>query len=262
MKFNFRKKSFEIIGISEDDYIINIIKSTKSFYEKYLLEYMLLIFNNTESKNSLSIDVGANIGNHSIFFQKFLTEYLISVEPNPKILPILIQNLQKNISNYNIIDSAVSDFEGSASIVLPENATNNAGMAKVVLGENNNIKVTTIDNIVSTWQKNFSKPFNLKLIKIDVEGMELSVLKGAIKTINKYKPHIFVEATSSNEGKHLNDFLSNLGYKNMYFFTTASVNHFAYNPSICMLIKIYFAIFVYKIRKCSDRFEIAFKKKC
>ncbi len=51
------------------------------------------------------------------------------------------------------------------------------------------------------------------IMKIDVEGFELEVLDGAIKTIKKYHPKIIIETHSRALEKHTNEFLSKSGYK-------------------------------------------------
>jgi len=68
------------------------------------------------------------------------------------------------------------------------------------------VNVTTIDSY------NFDK---IDFIKIDTEGHELYVLEGAINTIEKYKPNIFIEVHPKELKKEKNayNFLCDLGYK-------------------------------------------------
>jgi hypothetical protein len=47
---------------------------------------------------------------------------------------------------------------------------------------------------------------SIGLIKIDVEGWELEVLKGAVETINKYRPILLVEFTGGNSSKSLHQY--------------------------------------------------------
>ena len=73
--------------------------------------------------------------------------------------------------------------------------------AKVVENKNGNENVTTLDT------------FNLKnisFIKIDVEGYELNLLKGALNTIEKNKPMIFIEKKKDYDD--LKNFLYDLNY--------------------------------------------------
>ena len=84
--------------------------------------------------------------------------------------------------------------------------------------------------------------FKLKptLIKMDVEGYENKVLLGAIKTIKKYKPVIYVE-NNFKQGKYntINFFkrkLSKFGYK-PYIFNLEQKSFFKYNKNIIRLLK-------------------------
>ena len=101
MKFFFRKKEFNIIGFSPEDHIYKIIEQSKVFYELDLLEYIRTIVKNQH--DTVCIDVGANIGNHSIYFGNFVADSVISVEPNGQVLPVLRENLQNNIDNLYIV---------------------------------------------------------------------------------------------------------------------------------------------------------------
>ena len=56
-------------------------------------------------------------------------------------------------------------------------------------GESQKIETCKLDTILSTLNVG-----NVKLIKIDVEGAELDVIKGAIETIRRYQPNIIFEA--------------------------------------------------------------------
>jgi hypothetical protein len=50
------------------------------------------------------------------------------------------------------------------------------------------------------------------LIKMDIEGEEYNALKGAIKTIRKFKPKIIIEIHSKNLREKILEFLKNYGY--------------------------------------------------
>ena len=54
---------------------------------------------------------------------------------------------------------------------------------------------------------------NIDIIKIDVEGFEMNVLRAAEYTIKKYKPKIIIETHSFNLFYEVRDFLTNIGYE-------------------------------------------------
>ena len=57
----------------------------------------------------------------------------------------------------------------------------------------NTIKTTTLDTFLNKSKKNNKKKLDICLKKIDVEGHEFEVLKGASKTINTHRPIIYIE---------------------------------------------------------------------
>lgn len=239
MVFRYRNRTFTIEGVSQEDYILRTIVNTRCFYERDLLEYMYLIRRYLRKRNAIAIDVGANIGNHSIFLQSFLADYLIAVEPNPKVLPVLKDNLFRNINNYSIYDCALGETDGSGTIVLPDDAMHDSGMARVEPGgTENTVKITTLDSVVADWEIAHNNGGYISVIKIDVEGMEAAVLKGARKTILRYRPHIFVEAATVGEMHEINEYLSHMGYKKLSRWAATPIYHYCYKPPKRLLIVV------------------------
>jgi len=66
-EFSYRGKKIVISGYANDDWIFKSIKNTNNFYEIDLLKYIHYSLSNISGS---MIDVGANIGNHSVFSQK------------------------------------------------------------------------------------------------------------------------------------------------------------------------------------------------
>lgn len=234
MKFIYKKKSFEIEGTSENDWIYKCIVDKKNFYEHDLLKYIYKLKFFINSKGNTIIDIGANIGNHSIFFQSFVCNKLISIECNDSTIPILKNNLLKNISNYLIIEDAVGSENGAGIISMPDNSLDNIGMAKVVKVVTLNpssIKIRTLDAIVTDVDNVYK---NIGMIKIDVEGMELEVLKGANQILIQNKPHLFIEANEPSYFNKIKNYLSKYNYYPMSVWAKTPVYHFAYKPSITL----------------------------
>jgi FkbM family methyltransferase len=228
VKFEYRQKTFDIESVSQEDWIYTRIVQTGTFYEIDLLEYISSIKRYFSKKNSIAIDVGANIGNHSLFLRSFLVDHLIAVEPNPKVLPVLSRNLERNINSYSIYDCALGETDSLGSIVLPDGAEKNIGMAKIALdGKDKTIRITTLDAIVAQWKKSNIQNGIISIIKIDVEGMELAVLKGARNTIRKYRPHLFIEAGTPEEYFEVNTYLRSLGYQALGKWAATPVYHFS-----------------------------------
>lgn len=238
MQFEYRSREFDIKGYSEDDHIYRQIAHSASFYEIDLLEYINRIrpFILRERYENIAVDIGANIGNHSVFLGAFLADHLIAIEPNPDVAPTLECNLSKNLCHYTLFKCAVGEEEGQGSICVPEHMSDNIGAAKIEPGNSGAIRISTLDTILCAWKGQSTSPHCVSLIKIDVEGMELQVLKGSENTIRAHKPHIFAEAADCKELEAISAYLSSLGYRRMLGYWAATpVYHFAHNPSLSLL---------------------------
>ncbi len=254
MKFVYRNREFTIDGFSNKDHIYKYIAKKSWFYESYLLEYMHAIIKRKALKNSVAIDVGANIGNHSLFIKSFITDQIISFEPNPDILPVLNKNLNQNIDNFLIFDCALGKTEGTGSIIIPDEADNNIGMARVntEVKSDNNIKISTLDTVLSNIDKD-NLAGNIELIKIDVEGMEIDVLKGATNTLKRCKPELFIEAFNQENFDALNNYLKKFDYKPLSRWSANPVYHFSHRPSLKYTLYVKLQSVLVRIRVKIDR---------
>lgn len=126
------------------------------------------------------VDVGANIGSYTLLSSSFIGAKTISVEP----VPVTFQYLTDNISLNQANDKVVLLNIGLADKVSELKFTSVLDAVNHVLHENSktdedfiSVKVDTLDNI--------TKEENPICIKIDVEGYETLVIKGAEETLNK-----------------------------------------------------------------------------
>jgi protein O-GlcNAc transferase len=202
------------ISSPDDDHIINKIEKTHRFYEFPTL--LNIAHNHTDEligKNM--IDVGAHMGNHTVYFSKFcLPNKVYSFEPNPVVFPYLEENIKlNNLQNVEAFNVGLYSRETNGNLETPD--TTNIGHSIIKESMDGGIKLKTLDSY------NFD---NVGLVKIDVEGNELEVMRGAINTLRVYKPILIVESDPQNKGL-LSIFVDKLGYKyaftvgNNYFFT-------------------------------------------
>ncbi|MFZ4214160.1 FkbM family methyltransferase, partial [Pantoea endophytica] len=83
----------------------------------------------------------------------------------------------------------------------------NIGMTKLQVSESGGIRIATLDSMVKDEPEN-----SISVIKIDVEGMEMEVLGGAVKTLERHSPVIYAEAGTPPEFEAISVFLSKFGY--------------------------------------------------
>ena len=131
-----------------------------------------------------AIDIGANIGNHSLYFSDHFRQVL-SFEPNPRTFQLLQLNagLAKNVQCFN---EGMSDTNTE---LLLETCNTNSGRSAITgsdTGNTRSILVKTLDSVIDESE-------TVRLIKIDVEGHEEKVLIGAEQTIRRNRPIILFE---------------------------------------------------------------------
>ena len=158
------------------------------FYERELLDLIRLYC----CPEQAFVDVGANIGNHAVFVSKFCCASQVFVfEPNPTAIKLLRINLALNKCNNvdtSYIGSALASETRQFSLSLPNPL--NLGGSRLIEEATGKISSIRGDEIP------FSCPIGT--MKIDVEGMEFDVLAGFIRTIERWRPNIFMESFSKD----------------------------------------------------------------
>lgn len=147
------------------------------------------ILKNYLSDNSTCVDVGAHKGE--------ILDLFIKYAPNGKHfafepIPMLFNLLKKKYTNQSIYPYAISDVSGDTTFQFVKNAPAYSGIKKRKYATENpeieeiNVQTIPLDDLIPKNQK-------IDLIKIDVEGGEFQVLKGAKNVIVKNKPKIIFE---------------------------------------------------------------------
>lgn len=220
---NYENSSFNEIPISNDlfsfphadkmvrmylpnkyDHIQNLVKRSHCFYEPEMLADIAA----RTKPGSTIIDIGANIGNHSVYFGLFCgAGKVFSFEPQSEVYDTLHKNISLNFLNDKIITfkMGLGSYEATAKLGQVDNK--NIGMTKLEINESGEIKISTLDSIVKHEPQN-----SISIIKIDVEGMEMEVLRGAIKTLERHNPLIYAEAASTPEFDEICQFLKKFSY--------------------------------------------------
>lgn len=177
-------------------------------HDQNMLPYVLPII----KEGDTVMDVGAFIGDHTIAYAKKagVSGRVIAFEPNHESFECLKFNM-KEFENAELRKEALSD---EVCRVRINEVEENAGRANVEKSKKG-IKCVTIDSL------NLDK---LDFIKIDAEGFEHKILKGAEETIKRLKPIMLIEIvndyllrnkTSNND---IYIYLAELGYnyRNVY----------------------------------------------
>lgn len=186
---------------------VTFFETTNSHVLLRKVMYELFKINYLDADKSI-IDIGSYIGDNSIVWSKFLKNNgkVFAIDPYDKNLEFgkMIAGIN-NITNIEWIEAACSDEEkdlrygGSLDHVSFKEEVNQ--FQKI-------FKANTLDNLM---KKNINK---ITLLHVDVEGLELEVLKGAKKIIEKSKPTItFEQHISLEKFSHVTEFIRSFGYQ-------------------------------------------------
>ncbi len=205
----------KIITVTENTHNYNGSFSNGEVYSKDLIDLVLTELN--KFKQPILLDVGACTGSYALL-DTITNVKIHSFEPSRAYFE-LIKNIELNNSKTTCYNVAVSDYIGKGDFNEVEA---DSCIALSMLGgiparhkivRTVDIDVTTIDYFCK------SNKITPNVIKIDTEGNELFVLKGAINTIKKHKPVIFAEYSAENVNQYgygleqINEFFDSVNYE-------------------------------------------------
>jgi FkbM family methyltransferase len=143
------------------------------------------------------LDIGANQGEYSLFAAKRLKSgRVIAFEPMSFFYHQLNENIDLNkFRNIEVLNCGLSDRTGAVPIYMGEENSigEHEGLATIFPTKERarfveEIKLKVFDDITELL-----KIIRIDVVKIDVEGAELSVLKGMAKALKKFRPIVLIE---------------------------------------------------------------------
>ncbi|PHP65472.1 hypothetical protein CSC94_19150 [Zhengella mangrovi] len=214
------------VCVSSNDLIARRIISTGIFESSQLETLDHLVRNRFADlgrdldRMDLFVDVGANIGIYATRYSDFFEE-TIAVEANPVTFKLLEANLMlQDTSRVTPVCIGASDTSGEGVITIREEG--NLGGASIarpcaraadgVL--NVPVRLEPLDSLVEAR----APGRRVDLIKVDVEGYEAHVLRGARKTIRRDRPVILYERTGASDGQEVDAILKECGYEDFCLF--------------------------------------------
>jgi FkbM family methyltransferase len=210
---NHNGQTWQIIINPENGFVDRHI-FTSGVYEPDILT----VINNNLNPGDTFVDIGTNIGQHSLFAASVVGESgkVISFEPIPSLVKqfsdsIKLNNFEKRIVQYPM---GCSNTEGSFPLkIKPGNIGGSGFHLNNSDYETINVPTTTADKILSTHS-------GVDFIKIDTEGHELEALKGLTETLKKHHPKLLIEFSPCFWGE-------NALTKTSEFFKILSENHYS-----------------------------------
>jgi FkbM family methyltransferase len=200
----------------KDDGVALKILWNKSYEPASLTVWKIL----SESMD-LVFDIGAHTGIYSIVAAKESQCKVISLEPMALNIARLVMNkTYNNLSNINPIAAACSHSAGKILFNPFKNMeylTSGNSLESIASDNAHTIETTTIDNLSKHLNRN-----TRLLVKVDVEGHEHHVLRGALKTITSLRPIFLLECIEKDAGQECTKILNEYEYQ---YFNINEINY-------------------------------------
>jgi FkbM family methyltransferase len=169
-------------------------------------------------------DVGANIGFFSLLATKRVgaTGSVYAFEPVAENAAAIRHNASLNgLSTLSVFEVAIEEHSGTGELFLTKwdggSSLSTAAVAPSEPIERRPVQVMALDDLIQS--RGLRPP---TLVKVDVEGAELGVLRGMLRTIAEFKPVLVYEVDDGNRAafvrrwKELDGFVTGLGYQVMH----------------------------------------------
>jgi len=162
---------------------------------------------------SVVIDIGANTGWYSLSLSKHIPKgRIVAFEPLPEIYSLLKRNIELNhCKNIRALNIGLAEKKGACEFYYNPKVTGATSLRDLnpeAKAKKVTCKVETLDSMMRRL------PSHIDLIKIDVEGAELLVIKGALALLRATTPVLFLEMLRKWSAKfsyHPNDIIALLG---------------------------------------------------
>jgi FkbM family methyltransferase len=186
---------------NREDHIAKVIRNKGGYELDLLRATQAYLWDLDTDEPGLIFDVGAHIGNFSCFVQSLdFGHKVVALEPNPYTFDVLSENA--DTFDFMAINAAVTD-EFPACNVIP-GPDGNSGMSRVE--EGTQIPCFALDDLADDEE-------DVLIIKIDVEGSELAVLRTATQILHQWAPMVICEAQTAEAKAAIDEFLEPFGYR-------------------------------------------------
>ncbi len=209
----------------ENDHIFRSIRTSRTFYEIELLERM---YSELSGAKGIVLDVGANIGNHSVFFGAIAGLDTVAIEPAPKALEYLRKNIEANHleRKVTIAPFGISDVEAFGTIT--ELKPNNIGSGAVTHADSPDCPgAVPLLPLYQVWRDHAGER-PVSCIKVDVEGMEFKALSAGLRILTTFRPLVALEVTPEHRHGPAVHLLKGLGYRKIGVYCATPVWLFAH----------------------------------
>jgi FkbM family methyltransferase len=201
------------------DYIQKKIVDEQQPYELQMLEDI----QQRVAVDDLVLDIGANIGNHTLYLAAVAGCRVVAFEPNQALAGAILSSVEMNDLAERVSVRAVGVGKVKSRGHFDKELPDNLGAQSISTGEGS-IQIIALDDLC------FDRP--VKLLKIDVEGMELPVLQGAEALLGRDRPLLYVECQGEPDFRAISGWLDGRGYSYWDTFNATPTHLFVPNEQV------------------------------
>ena len=192
-------RSYEILLPDPEDHIQKGILRTGEPYELEMLRDMRMRL----APGDLVLDIGANVGNHTLYLAAVADARVIAFEPNAHLAESIAASAARNALDGQIEVRAFALGAAAGHAAFARLTPENLGAQVLALGAGS-IEVMPLDTL------GIEGP--ARALKIDVEGMEIDVLTGAVDLIGRDRPLLYIELHDEAAFHEVAHFVQEHGY--------------------------------------------------
>jgi FkbM family methyltransferase len=210
VEFRYGGRNYKFETVGEDDLIHQEFLQFGTFLERPTLEVI-----RRRQLYGVYMDVGANIGGHSVYFaHECPATQILAFEGNPEVANLWKRNVQTNEAKAKarLHEHFVSSFKNLSFHRHPTNA----GGSHVEPQPDGNHQAKPLDEYLENNGK-------VVFVKIDVEGHELEVLKSGEKVLLRHRPELCIEILKPDQSGVF-AYLASLGYA--WYGELSNANHY------------------------------------
>jgi FkbM family methyltransferase len=158
--------------------------------------------------SGIMLDIGAYCGTFALRYRDYFST-IFAFEPHPDNFSALETNLRLSKAEHIVpLRLAISDSAGVKQLFVDRSDTHS--LLSERRASSIPVVTTTIDTFVSERKID---PSQLRLVKIDIEGVEISAIRGATTTLRRGSPILVLEANTGPDELALTSQLGTLGYQ-------------------------------------------------
>ncbi|WP_428415521.1 FkbM family methyltransferase [Methylibium sp.] len=196
-----RGRPFYFVFPSAEDHILATMQETGGFYELPMLRALQTVL----SPGDHVLDVGANVGTHAVYFAGVAGCRVTAFEPVPVVAELLQENCRINglVPMIDVHAKAVGSMPGKAQVISSD--VKNSGATRLAESVESGLPLVSLDSLLDQLPP-------VRLLKIDVEGMEPAVIRGASALLARDRPVVACECLNKAEFDALDTDMRKHGY--------------------------------------------------